>query len=277
MSVIRVKKDKNYTVMSNFHLRDMRLSNKTIGLMCKMLSLPEDWDYTVNGLAAICKDGKDSIRAQLKELETYGYLTRERVRNDKGQVAETIYTLTEKPMTGNPSQENQTVYNERIGANDTFRSENPMTEKPTQGKPTQLSKEVPSKENKRLLNKEVLSIAEGYSDAFKESWAGFVEMRKSMKKPMTLRAAKMILKKLSTYSGGNEEIQIAILDKSIIKCWTDVYEPKEQQNKEKTNGNIQRNYRESQPKSQGNADAEWDEQLRNWCARQKSEPRPWDV
>lgn len=229
MPVIRVKKDKNYTVMSNFHLRDTRLSNKAIGLMCKMLSLPEDWDYTVNGLSAICKDGKDSIRAQLKELETYGYLTRERIRNDKGQVAESVYTLTEKPMTENSSQENQTSNNERMGLNGTLQAENPMTKNPTQGKPTQLNKEVPSKDYKRVLNKEVLSLADGYSDSFKESWLGFVDMRKSMKKPMTLRAAKMILKKLDTLSGGNEEKKIAILDKSVVKCWVDVYDLKEQQ------------------------------------------------
>lgn len=136
MAVIRVEKDKNYTCMGNYHLRDMRLSNKAIGLMCKMLSLPEDWDYSVRGLTKICKDGRDSILAQLRELEKCGYLRRERNRQANGQVAETIYTLSEVPCT-----------------------ENPKTEKPTQGKPTQgnppqlNTKEINTKE----LNTEVVA------------------------------------------------------------------------------------------------------------------------
>ena len=69
MAVCRVEKDKNYTTMSNFHLRDPNLSNKARGLLSTMLSLPEDWDYTTRGLAKICKDGVDGITAQLKELE----------------------------------------------------------------------------------------------------------------------------------------------------------------------------------------------------------------
>ena len=73
MAVCRVEKNKNYTTMSNFHLRDKNLSNKSRGLLSTMLSLPENWDYTTRGLAAICKDGVDGITAQLKELEQRGY------------------------------------------------------------------------------------------------------------------------------------------------------------------------------------------------------------
>ena len=76
MAVCRVEKTKDYTTMSNFHLRDPNLSNKARGLLSTMLSLPEDWDYTTRGLAKICKDGVDGITAQLKELEQYGYLIR---------------------------------------------------------------------------------------------------------------------------------------------------------------------------------------------------------
>ena len=73
MAVCRVEKNNNYTTMSNFHLRDKNLSNKSRGLLSTMLSLPENWDYTTRGLAVICKDGVDGITAQLKELEQRGY------------------------------------------------------------------------------------------------------------------------------------------------------------------------------------------------------------
>ncbi len=74
MAVCRIEKTKNYTVMSNCHLRDKRLSLKAVGLLSVMLSLPEDWDYTTRGLAIICKDGVEAIGAALRELEHCGYL-----------------------------------------------------------------------------------------------------------------------------------------------------------------------------------------------------------
>lgn len=115
LPVIRIEKTKNYTVMSNFHLRDKNLSNKAVGLMCKILSLPEDWDYTINGLSAICKDGRDGIASQIKELERAGYLRREQSRAC-GKFGDIEYILTEKPFTGKP-----------------------FTGKPITGNPTQLN------------------------------------------------------------------------------------------------------------------------------------------
>ena len=78
MAVFRVEKIKDFTIMSNHHLRNPKLSLKAKGLLSLMLSLPEDWDYTTKGLAQICKEGVDSIGTALKELERYGYLTRRR-------------------------------------------------------------------------------------------------------------------------------------------------------------------------------------------------------
>ena len=79
MAVFRVEKTKDFTVMSNHHLRNTELSLKAKGLLSLMLSLPEDWDYTTKGLAHICRDGVDSITTALKELERHGYLTRQRL------------------------------------------------------------------------------------------------------------------------------------------------------------------------------------------------------
>ena len=105
MAVCRVEKNKNYTTMSNFHLRDKNLSNKSRGLLSTMLSLPENWDYTTRGLAAICKDGVDGITAQLKELEQRGYLVRHRIRDSNGRITDMEYVIYEEPQPVLPDTE----------------------------------------------------------------------------------------------------------------------------------------------------------------------------
>ena len=97
MAVFRIEKTRDYTVMSNYHLRDRSLSLKAKGLLSLMLSLPEDWDYTMKGLARICKDGIDSISGGIRELEAHGYLVRARVRNENGQLGSIEYTILEQP------------------------------------------------------------------------------------------------------------------------------------------------------------------------------------
>ena len=74
MAVFRIEKTRDYTVMSNHHLKDRTLTLKSKGLLSMMLSLPDEWNYTTRGLAAICREGVDSIGAALKELETHGYM-----------------------------------------------------------------------------------------------------------------------------------------------------------------------------------------------------------
>ena len=102
MAVFRVEKNHNYTVMSNYHLRDTGLTLKAIGLLSKMLSLTDEWDYTTRGLAAICKEGVDAIGAALKELEVRGYLVRRQIRDSKGRITDTEYTIYESPHTPLP-------------------------------------------------------------------------------------------------------------------------------------------------------------------------------
>ena len=105
MAVCRVEKNKNYTTMSNYHLRDPDLSNKARGLLSTMLSLPDNWDYTTRGLARICKDGVDGITAQLKELEQQGYLVRHRIRDSAGRITDMEYIIYERPHTASPDTE----------------------------------------------------------------------------------------------------------------------------------------------------------------------------
>ena len=112
MSTFRVVKNKNFTVMSNHHLRNKNLSLKAKGLLSIMLSLPEDWDYTQKGLAAICNDGLSSIRSALKELEDERYLITNRTRDDKGLLRGTEYIIYEYPHEENLDIDN--IFKENI-------------------------------------------------------------------------------------------------------------------------------------------------------------------
>ncbi len=136
MAVFRINKSKAYTVMSNYHLRDVELSCKACGLLSKMLSLPDEWDYTTRGLAAICKDGVDAIGSALKELEQRGYLIRHRLRDDKGKITDVEYVIYEKPQLPAPDMEKPDP-------------ENPHTENPDMDNPCL---DAPCLENSAQLN-----------------------------------------------------------------------------------------------------------------------------
>ena len=124
MAVFRIDKTRDYTVMSNHHLRNTELSLKAKGLLSLMLSLPENWDYTTKGLAAICKDGIDSISSCIRELEKHGYIIRERMRNEKGQLTTIEYTILEQPKNTPPEREKPI-------------RENPVLDIPAQAEPIQ--------------------------------------------------------------------------------------------------------------------------------------------
>ena len=151
MAVFRIEKTRNYTVMSNYHLRDMSLSLKAKGLLSLMLSLPENWDYTMKGLARICKDGIDSISGGIRELEAHGYLIRARVRGANGQLGSIEYTILEQPKAPSPTQE-KPIRENPVQAN-------PMLDAPIQENPAQLNKE----ESSNYPSKTDLSITQGSS------------------------------------------------------------------------------------------------------------------
>lgn len=136
MPVIRVERNQNYTSMANYHFKDRRLSLKAKGLMSLMLSLPEDWDYTVAGLVTLSKDGRDSVQSALQELEAAGYLRREQTHDKKGNFSKTNYVLSEKPSSETPLTEKPSTVK-------------PSTGKPLAGKRQQLN----NLKNKRLNNK----------------------------------------------------------------------------------------------------------------------------
>lgn len=138
MAVFRVERTQNYTVMSNYHLRDRRLSLKAKGLLSLMLSLPEDWDYTLSGLSRISLEGKDAIRAAVVELERAGYVQRRQTTDKAGKFSSNEYIIRERPTP-------QELPPKGPSAADPS-SENPTTGKPSAAftspeKPTQIKKD----------------------------------------------------------------------------------------------------------------------------------------
>ena len=155
MAVFRVEKNRGYTVMSNHHLRNPDLTLKAKGLLSQMLSLPENWDYTLKGLSSINKESIDAIRTAVWELEKAGYITRRQGRDEKGKMTAIEYTIFEQPQP--PQLENPTTDNPVL---DNPMSDNPTTENPVSDNPTQLNKELSSKDlqNKDLLNTHSIPI-----------------------------------------------------------------------------------------------------------------------
>lgn len=140
MAVARVHKSKDYTVMSNTHFREKEMSLKAKGLLSLMLSLPDEWDYSIAGLVTLSKDGKDSVMNALKELEDFGYLRRTKLINSKGQFEGYDYDIFESPQTDTPQQVKPYA-------------EKPNTEKPLQLNTNQSS--INQLNKKQSSNKEI--------------------------------------------------------------------------------------------------------------------------
>ena len=137
MPVFRVERNKGYTVMSNHHLRNKDLTLKAKGLLSQMLSLPDDWDYTLKGLALINREKIDAIRQAIRELEQAGYIVRSRERDERGRLRGADYVIYEQPQTP-PALDLPTLENPTL--------DNPTQEKPTLENPTQLNKDIQSKD-----------------------------------------------------------------------------------------------------------------------------------
>jgi hypothetical protein len=151
MAVFRIEKTQNYTVMSNHHLRNEALSLKAKGLLSQMLSLPENWDYTLKGLSVINRENIDAIRTAVQELEHAGYITRTRERNEKGQLGGADYVIREQPPEGfTPDNDPAPPV-----------SGSPALEKPTSENPTQA---IPTLENPTQLNKDKLITDKSITD-----------------------------------------------------------------------------------------------------------------
>lgn len=199
MPVFRVKKTNSYTVMSNHHLRNPDLTLKAKGLLSLMLSLPENWDYTLKGLSCICRENVDAIRTAVWELEKAGYITRRQGRDEKGKMTAIEYTIYEFPQ---PPKPKKPVLENPI-------SDNPTTEIPVSENPTQLNKDRSTKD---LLNTDVSST---YSIPFQKEAAAPQERKGNGYTNMdAVRAYEEVIKE-------NIEYPYLIQDKSVDKGMLD--------------------------------------------------------
>lgn len=209
MSVVRVHKNANFTVMSNYHFKEKKMSLKAKGLLSLMLSLPDDWDYSIAGLATLSKDGKDSIMSALGELEKFGYLARTRLTNDKGQFAGVEYNIYEQPQE-KPNAEKPKSANED--------AENANAEKPPQLNTNSIN-HLTNLLFTELSTKDAELIA---------LYRDYIKLREEkMDAPLTAPGLIKLIARAERLSNGNVNVQKVLLENAIINNWRNVYPPRE--------------------------------------------------
>ena len=218
MSVIRVNNTKGFTVMSNYHFQDKEISLKAKGLLGLMLSLPSNWDYSVNGLVAIVKENKAAVQTALKELEEHKYLKRTRVQDETGRF-DYVYDIYEKPYDKFPCTENRCTENQC--------TENRCTENQPQ---INTNKQNTNKQNtkeykeKNIKKESVNSVIAEYTESkeLQDALHDFVDMRTKVRKPLTVRAMKLSLNELDKLAV-DDVTKIAIVNQSIVHSWLTFY------------------------------------------------------
>lgn len=224
MSVIRIHKTKNFTVMSNYHFKEKQMSLKAKGLLSLMLSLPDDWNYSIAGLVTLSKDGKDSVMTALAELEKFGYLERTQLVNDKGQFSGIEYHIYEQPQQEKPIAEKPDT--------DLENTEKQNTEKPpllnTNSINNLKNKDINvSSTNEAISESELYDILLTINDAeLAELYREYAEWRNETDTPLTKRGLKMLIARCERLSEYKTDVQKAMLETALIQGWKNVFKPK---------------------------------------------------
>lgn len=231
MAIVRVVKNKDYTMMSNAHLHDKRLSLKAVGLLSIVLSLPDDWHYTVKGLVGSVKDGERAVNGALSELKQCGYLQVNKLYpNSERSKIEYQYVFYEKPqdLQNVPlEQDIQNVDLQNVGIqNVDLQNVGAYINTNKQSTNKQNTKELNTNEykEKNIKKESVQSVISSYTENkdLQDALHGFVEMRNKARKPLTARAMKLSLNKL-TELALDDVTKIAIVNQSIMHNWLTFY------------------------------------------------------
>jgi hypothetical protein len=199
--------------MSNYHFKEKGMSLKAKGLLSLMLSLPDDWNYSISGLVRLSKDGKDSVMSALSELEKFGYLMRERTKDENGKFNGIVYHIFEEPQTEFPITEKPILENAKAG-------------KPISESPPQLNtKKLNIKENKILydINNYIDILETIPDDHLRNLYCSFLENRYQMGDPLTTKGLKLLIERVRTLVGIDIERQKELLKNAIINNWKNVY------------------------------------------------------
>ncbi|MGN0162269.1 MAG: helix-turn-helix domain-containing protein [Candidatus Ornithomonoglobus sp.] len=211
----RISNKYNYTVISNTCIRDKNLSLKAKGLHTLMMSLPDNWEYSIRGLTAICKESKTAVMSALRELIDAGYVKRVKIQSAGNGFHKWIYSIYEAPQSGSPGAENPCSENPN--------AENPNAENPCAENRTQINKDII---NKDKLNKDVQSIddvlAKIQNKKLEEALREFLKMRRERKKPIGAAALKMLVKKLCEMAD-DPDTRARIVEQSVRNGWLDIY------------------------------------------------------
>ena len=220
-TVFRVEKSREYVVMNHKFLREKRMSLKAKGLLALCLSLPDDWEYSLNGLVSIVKESQTSIRSALKELQQFGYLKRSRTKDAKGQF-QYEYVLYEVPYDGFVYTDNQ-------------HTQNVHTEKQSTENVRQQSTEEQStnnlnidKENKEIEINNILIDSVHNQELF-ELYKDYIQMREEMDAPLTPKGLQMLIKRNQRLSKNNVKVQCLLLENSLLNGWKNVFLPTEKE------------------------------------------------
>ena len=247
MSVVRVNKTENFTVMSNHHFKEKGMSLKAKGLLSLMLSLPPNWNYSVSGLVALSKDGKDSVMSALNELQKFGYLIRKRMTDEKGRFqgfeyniyeqpqieegAESVDTKGSEPYAENPNADDRNAGNTNAGNPQQLNTKKLSTKKLNTN---DIDKERKKEKKEPIETYDEILASSVVNNELRELYIEYIKMRKMINAPLSNRALKMLITRAERLSHFNIGIQKTMIENAILNNWKSFYLPNLEAEKKQT-------------------------------------------